>query len=68
MRVSIRRPSPPTVLASLALFVALGGSSYAASNFPRAGVGASQLQENAGASPPELVPTALPRGLTLRGV
>jgi hypothetical protein len=68
MRVSTKRPSPATVLASLALFVALGGSGYAASNLSRVDAGASQLHKSAGASPPELVPTALPRGLTLRGV
>ena len=34
------------VVATLALFVALGGSSYAALNLPKASVGAKQLKKN----------------------
>jgi hypothetical protein len=39
------------VTATLALFVALGGSSYAALQLPKASVGAKQLKKNAVSSP-----------------
>jgi hypothetical protein len=39
------------VLASLALFIALGGSSYAALQLPKASVGTKQLKRNAVTSP-----------------
>jgi hypothetical protein len=39
------------VLASLALFIALGGSSYAALQIPKASVGTKQLKRNAVTSP-----------------
>src|SRR4051812_23355432 len=38
-------------LALIALFVALGGTSYAAGVLPRNSVGAAQLKANAGSSP-----------------
>ena len=34
------------VIATLALFIALGGSSYAALNLPKGSVGSKQLQQN----------------------
>jgi hypothetical protein len=45
------RPSPALVVALLALFVALGGSSYAALQLPKGSVGAKQLRKNAVTSP-----------------
>jgi hypothetical protein len=48
MRGIIKRPSPATALATLALFVALGGTSIAAvSALPRKSVGTAQLRANA---------------------
>jgi hypothetical protein len=47
----IRRPSPAVLIAALALFVALGGSSYAALQLPKASVGTKQLKKNAVTSP-----------------
>jgi hypothetical protein len=41
-----RRPSHGTVAAYLALFVALGGTSYAAVKLPKNSVGASQIKTN----------------------
>jgi hypothetical protein len=41
------RPSPAMLVALLALFVALGGSSYAALQLPRASVGTKQLRNGA---------------------
>jgi hypothetical protein len=81
MRVGIKRPSGATLLAMLALFIALGGSGYAAIKLPRGSVGTLQLRDGAVVSskvrdgtlmardfgPGELLPTALPRGRTLRG-
>jgi len=46
-----RRPSPAMLVALLALFVALGGSSYAALNLPKGSVGAKQLKQNSVTSP-----------------
>ena len=46
-----RKPSPATLIAMLALFVALGGSSYAALQLPRGSVGTKQLRNNAVTSP-----------------
>ena len=43
----LRRPSPATVLAFVALLVALGGTSYAAIQLPANSVGAKQLKKNA---------------------
>jgi hypothetical protein len=53
MRKGLRRaPSPATVIASLALLVALGGTSIAAvSQVPRNSVGAAQLKRNAVTNP-----------------
>jgi hypothetical protein len=42
-----RRPSPAIVIASVALFVALGGASYAAVFLPANSVGNSQIRNNA---------------------
>jgi hypothetical protein len=41
-----RRPSHTTVAAYMALFIALGGTSYAAVKLPRNSVGASQIKAN----------------------
>jgi hypothetical protein len=82
MRLPIRRPSAATSLALLALFVALGGTGYAAVTLPRGSVGALQIRDGAVVSskvhdgtllardfaPGELVPAALPPGRTQRGV
>lgn len=43
----LRRPSPALVIALVALFVALGGTSYAAFNLPKNSVGAAQLKSGA---------------------
>ena len=45
------RLSFANVIAMVALFVALGGSSYAALNLPKGSVGATQLRKNAVTSP-----------------
>lgn len=42
-----RRPSPATVIAVIALVVALGGTSYAAVTLPKNSVGTAQLKNNA---------------------
>lgn len=42
-----RRPSPATVLASIALMVALGGTGYAAGILPANSVGTAQLKKDA---------------------
>ena len=41
------RPSPALVISLIALFVALGGTSYAAISLPRNSVGTTQLKKNA---------------------
>ena len=52
MRRSIRRPSPALVVASIALLVALGGTSVAAvSQLARNSVGTPQLRKNAVTTP-----------------
>jgi hypothetical protein len=43
----LRRPSAATVIASVALFVALSGTSYAVSQLPKSSVGNAQLKANA---------------------
>jgi hypothetical protein len=43
----MRRPSLPTVISLLALFVALGGTSYAVTKLPANSVGNRQLRANA---------------------
>ena len=47
MRDRIRRPSHATIVAYLALFVALGGTGYAAITLPKNSVGAKQLRTGA---------------------
>jgi hypothetical protein len=47
MSLSKSRPSFPTVISLLALFVALGGTSYAALKLPANSVGSKQLRKNA---------------------
>jgi hypothetical protein len=46
-RIGFRRPSPPMVLAFVALLVALAGTSYAAVQLPANSVGTKQLKKNA---------------------
>ena len=46
MRNRITRPSPALVISIVALFVALGGTGYAAVQLPRASVGAKHLKKN----------------------
>jgi hypothetical protein len=46
----MRRPRHSTIAAYLALFVALGGTSYAAFSLPRNSVGSKQLRANSVAS------------------
>ncbi len=43
----LRRPSPALVISVIALFVALGGTSYAAISLPKNSVGTKQLKNNA---------------------
>jgi hypothetical protein len=47
----IRRPSPALVVASIALLVALSGTSYAAITLPRNSVGTAQIKAGAVTSP-----------------
>jgi hypothetical protein len=47
LTISSLRPSHPTVVAYLALLVALGGTSYAAVTLPKNSVGSTQIQRNA---------------------
>jgi hypothetical protein len=49
--MQVRRPSPAMLVALAALFVALGGTSYAALQLPKGSVGTSQLKRNAVTSP-----------------
>jgi hypothetical protein len=42
-----RRPSPSLVISIIALFVAMGGTSYAALKLPKKSVGTKQLKSNA---------------------
>lgn len=46
-RLRLSRPSPALALSSIALFVALGGTGYAAATLPRNSVGPTQLRTNA---------------------
>ena len=46
-RIRFRRPSPAMAVAMVALFVALGGTGYAALELPRHSVGKKQLKRNA---------------------
>src|SRR5262249_52732600 len=43
----LRRPSHATVIASVALFIALGGASYAAATLPAGSVGTKQIRNHA---------------------
>ena len=52
------RLSYANVTASLALFVALGGTSYAAVTLPRNSVGQKQLRDHAVGRPPSTCTTA----------
>ena len=42
-----RRPSPALAISLVALFVALGGGAYAATQLPKDSVGTRQLKKNA---------------------
>lgn len=44
---SLRRPSPALVISLIALFVALGGTTYAATSLPRDSVGTAQIKPRA---------------------
>lgn len=46
-RIARRKPSPAVVVSSLALFVALGGTSYAAIALPNNSVGSAQIKPRA---------------------
>jgi hypothetical protein len=46
-RFRLRRPSGATLIAVVALFVALGGTGYAAFSLPKNSVGSKQLKKNA---------------------
>jgi hypothetical protein len=46
-RLRLQRPSPAMVVALLALFVAMGGAGYAATNLPKNSVGTKQIKKNA---------------------
>jgi hypothetical protein len=46
-RKRLRLPSPATVIACIALAVALGGTGYAAVTLPKGSVGTKQLEKNA---------------------
>src|SRR5579884_1956209 len=47
MKRGLRAPSPAFVISLIALFVALGGTTYAATSLPRNSVGTGQLKKNA---------------------
>jgi hypothetical protein len=46
-RLRLRKPSPALAVAIVALFVAVGGTSYAAFSLPKNSVGSKQLKKNA---------------------
>jgi hypothetical protein len=50
-RRGLRAPSPALVVSLLALFLALGGTTYAATSLPKNSVGTKQLKKNAVTSP-----------------
>ena len=63
----MRRPSPALVIASLALLVALTGTSYATVlNVPKNSVGTSELRRNA-VKPAKLAPNAVRTAHVLNG-
>lgn len=43
----MRKPSPALIISCIALFVALGGTSYAVSKLPKNSVGSAQIKKNA---------------------
>lgn len=47
MKRRLRAPSPALVISLVALFVALGGTTYAATSLPKNSVGTEQLKKNA---------------------
>jgi hypothetical protein len=47
MKKRLRAPSPALVISLIALFVALGGTTYAATNLPKNSVGTKQLKNGA---------------------
>jgi hypothetical protein len=47
MKLSIRRPSPSMAVALIALFLALGGSAFAALSLPKNSVGTKQIKNGA---------------------
>ncbi len=47
MRIRFSRPSPAMIVAATALFVALGGTGYAALKIPKNAIGAKQIASNA---------------------
>ena len=47
MKRRLRAPSPALVVAVVALFVALGGTTYAATSLPKNSVGTKQLKSGA---------------------
>lgn len=51
MRSRLRAPSPAFVISLIALFVALGGTTYAATSLPKNSVGTKQLEKNAVTGP-----------------
>jgi len=51
MKRRLRRPSPALIISMFALFVALGGTTYAATSLPKDSVGAKQLKKNAVTAP-----------------
>jgi hypothetical protein len=51
MKRRLRAPSPALVISLLALFIALGGTSYAAIALPKNSVGTKQLKKNAVTGP-----------------
>src|SRR5438874_2936813 len=51
MKRPLRAPSPALVISLFALFVALGGTTYAATSLPKNSVGTKQLKKNAVTSP-----------------
>jgi len=46
-RLALRRPPPALVISLIALFVALGGTGYAALKLPKNSVGSKQIKKNA---------------------
>jgi hypothetical protein len=47
MKLRLSKPSPALVISLIALFVALGGTTYAATSLPRNSVGTAQLKNRA---------------------